>query len=62
MKDPNNFDTGAVKDKLEKPAYLRRNVQLPDIPPSVQRNLSRFYLDAEDKLLGKNRFLYDNVD
>ena len=62
VKDPNNFDTGAVKDKLEKPAYLRRNVQLPDIPPSVQRNLSRFYLDAEDKLLGKNRFLYDNVD
>ena len=61
VKNPNNFDTETFKSKQE-PAYLRRNVSLPEVPSSVQRNLSRFYLDAEDKLLGKNRFLYDNVD
>lgn len=62
VKNPNNFDPETFKDKLEQPAYLRRKVTLPETQPSTQRNLSRFYLDAEDKLIGKNRFLYDNVD
>ena len=61
VKNPNDFDAETFKSKQE-PAYLRRNVSLPEVPSSVQRNLSRFYLDAEDKLLGRNRFLYDNVD
>ena len=62
VKNPNDLDSETFKDKLEKPAYLRRKVLLPEMQPSTHRNLSRFYLDAEDKLLGKNKFLYDNVD
>ena len=62
VKNPNDFDPETFKDKYDRPAYLRRKVSLPETKPSTQRNLSRFYLDAEDKLLGKNRFLYDNVD
>ena len=62
VKNPNDLNREDFKDKMEKPAYLRKHVSLPEIPHSVHRNLSRLYLDPENKVLGKNRFLHDNVD
>ena len=47
---------------LKKPAYLRRNVQLEKVVPSMQRNLSNFVIDAQSKTVKKNSFFNDNVD
>ena len=62
VKNPNELNREDFKEKIERPAYLRKKVALPEIPHSVHRNLSRLYLDPENKVLGKNRFLHDNVD
>ena len=50
------------KEKLEVPAYLRKNVNLQDYPHSSERNISRFNLNDENEILGNNKFLHDNVD
>jgi len=52
----------AIKEKLEVPAYLRRNVALENVAPSSARNISRFNLSDDNDLLGDNKFLHDNVD
>lgn len=52
----------AIKEKLEVPAYLRRNVALENVAPSSARNISRFNLGDDNDILGDNRFLHDNVD
>ena len=52
----------AIKEKLEVPAYLRRNVALENVAPSSARNISRFNLSDDSDILGDNRFLHDNVD
>ncbi|MFC6999208.1 cell division protein FtsZ [Rufibacter roseus] len=52
----------AIKEKLEVPAYLRRNVQLENVAPSAEQQISRFNLNDDNELLGDNRFLHDNVD
>lgn len=52
----------AIKEKLEVPAYLRRNVQLENVVPSAEQQISRFNLNDDNELLGDNRFLHDNVD
>jgi len=57
----NNTDA-AIKEKLEVPAYLRRNVQLEPVAPSTERQISRFNLNDDNEILGDNRFLHDNVD
>ncbi|MGV3540726.1 MAG: cell division protein FtsZ [Rufibacter sp.] len=59
--DLNNTDA-AIKEKLEVPAYLRRNVQLENVTPSTEQQISRFNLNDDNELLGDNRFLHDNVD
>ena len=51
-----------IKEKLEVPAYLRRNVALENVAPSTARNISRFNLSDDNDILGDNRFLHDNVD
>ena len=51
-----------IKEKLEVPAYLRRNVALENVAPSSARNISRFNLSDDNDILGDNRFLHDNVD
>jgi cell division protein FtsZ len=51
-----------IKEKLEVPAYLRRNVALENVAPSSSRNISRFNLSDDNDILGDNRFLHDNVD
>jgi cell division protein FtsZ len=52
----------AMKEKLEVPAYLRRNVALENVAPSSARNISRFNLSDDNDILGDNKFLHDNVD
>jgi cell division protein FtsZ len=52
----------AIKEKLEVPAYLRRNVALENVAHSSERNISRFSLNDDNEILGDNRFLHDNVD
>ncbi|CAN5891478.1 hypothetical protein BH24BAC1_BH24BAC1_17560 [soil metagenome] len=51
-----------IKEKLEVPAYLRRNIPLETIAHSSERNISRFNLNDDNEILGDNRFLHDNVD
>jgi cell division protein FtsZ len=50
------------KQKMEQPAYLRRNVALDQATPGAERKISRFSLTDDNELLGDNRFLHDNVD
>ncbi len=52
----------AIKEKLEIPAYLRKQVQLENVVPSTDQQISRFNLNDDNELLGDNRFLHDNVD
>jgi cell division protein FtsZ len=52
----------AIKEKLEVPAYLRRNVALETVAHSSERNISRFNLNDDNEILGNNSFLHDNVD
>ncbi len=52
----------AIKEKLDTPAYLRRNVALDRVSHSSERNISRFNLNDDNEILGDNRFLHDNVD
>ncbi len=54
--------TGNLKEKLEVPAYLRKNVKLVEVPNASQGQVSRFKLNDDNQLLGDNKFLHDNVD
>ena len=56
----NNEDE--IKEKLEVPAYLRKNVKLKDVPHSSESDISRFNLNDDNQILGNNKFLHDNVD
>ena len=51
-----------IKNKLDKPAYARRNVNLDDVPHSSERQISKFNLNDDNQILGNNKFLHDNVD
>lgn len=55
----NNDD---FKEKLEVPAYQRRQVRLSENSPSSERNISRYNLNDDDEIMGDNKFLHDNVD
>ncbi len=50
------------KEKLDIPAYQRKNVKLQDIAHSSERNLSKFNLNDDNEIISNNRFLHDNVD
>jgi cell division protein FtsZ len=50
------------REKLDTPAYLRRNVKMENAPQSSDKEISRFNLDDENDIMGNNRFLHDNVD
>jgi cell division protein FtsZ len=51
-----------LKEKLEVPAYLRKNVTLSEPEHSSENNISKFNVSDENEILGNNRFLHDNVD
>ncbi len=50
------------RDKWETPAYVRRNINLPDVPHSSTQNISRYNLNDDNQIHGSNKFLHDNVD
>lgn len=56
------FDITEYKEKLDVPAYVRRNVQLRKVPHSADKNISKYNLNDDNEMLGNNRFLHDNVD
>ena len=58
----NNQNSEEFKEKLETPAFVRKQVKLSDVQHSSERNISRFNLTDENEFLKNNRFLHDNVD
>jgi cell division protein FtsZ len=60
--------TQGLSDLERMPAYLRKNVQLDDAPPSDESQVSRFTLSDDEEgerkieLRQNNSFLHDNVD
>ena len=50
------------KEKLEIPAYQRKQVRLNDTLPSSESDVSRYNLNDDDEIMGNNKFLHDNVD
>lgn len=53
-----------VVDLESKPAYLRRNVELDNIPHSSEKDRSNYVVGDEDEpiIREENSFLHDNVD
>jgi len=62
LKQVNNVREEDYKDKWDTPAYIRRNVNLQDVPHSSEKNVSRYNLNDDNQILGNNKFLHDNVD
>ncbi|ERM82661.1 cell division protein FtsZ [Rhodonellum psychrophilum GCM71 = DSM 17998] len=58
----NNQNSEEFKEKLDTPAFVRKQVKLSDVQHSSERNISRFNLTDENEFLKNNRFLHDNVD
>jgi cell division protein FtsZ len=54
--------TEGLKEKIEVPAYLRRNVKLIETPHSSENNISRFKLNDDNQILGNNKFFTDQPD
>ncbi len=53
---------GEFNERLEVPAYERKKVSLQNVPHSSEKNISKFNLTDENKIMGNNKFLHDNVD
>lgn len=51
-----------LKEKMEVPAYQRKNVVLNEPQHSSEPAISKYNLNDENEILGNNRFLHDNVD
>jgi cell division protein FtsZ len=51
-----------IKFRLDEPAYTRKKVKFDDVPHSSDTNLSRLSLNDDNKILGNNKYLHDNVD
>ncbi|WP_436515661.1 cell division protein FtsZ [Ekhidna sp. To15] len=56
------METEEFKERLDVPAYERKQVKLQNVPHSAERNISKFNLNEENQILGNNKFLHDNVD
>lgn len=56
------IDNSDFKEKLEIPAYQRKDVRLNETLPSAENNISRYNLNDDDEIMGNNKFLHDNVD
>ena len=50
------------KEKLDVPAYLRKDVKLQNVPHSSEPHVSKYNLNDDNQILGNNKFLHDNVD
>ncbi|REG78292.1 cell division protein FtsZ [Algoriphagus antarcticus] len=51
-----------LKEKMEVPAYQRKNVVLNEPQHSSEQSISKYNLSDDNEILGNNRFLHDNVD
>ncbi len=51
-----------LKEKMEVPAYQRKQVVLQEPQHSSEPTISKYNLSDENEILGNNRFLHDNVD
>lgn len=51
-----------LKEKMNVPAYQRKNVVLKEPQHSSESETSKFNVSDENEILGNNRFLHDNVD
>jgi len=51
-----------LKEKMEVPAYQRKNVVLNEPQHSSEPSISKYNLSDDNEILGNNRFLHDNVD
>ena len=49
-------------EKWALPAYLRRGVNMQDVPHSSEPFISKYNLNDDNNILGNNKFLHDNVD
>ena len=58
----NPMTSDSFKEKLDVPAYMRKNVRLQDVPHSSEQNISKYNLNDDSQILGNNKFLHDNVD
>ena len=62
LNNSNSMEPREFKEKLEVPAYLRREVRLQNVPHSSEPHVSKFNLNDDNEILGNNKFLHDNVD
>ncbi|TRX54265.1 cell division protein FtsZ [Fulvivirga sp. M361] len=56
------MNTDEFKEKLDVPAYLRKDVRLQNVPHSSESHVSKYNLNDDNQILGNNKFLHDNVD
>lgn len=62
LKNTNHDRPEDYREKWNTPAYIRRNINLQDVPHSSEKNLSRYNLNDDNQIVGNNKFLHDNVD
>ena len=51
-----------LKEKMNVPAYQRKNVTLSEPQHSSEPAISKYNLSEDNEILGNNRYLHDNVD
>jgi cell division protein FtsZ len=56
------MNANEFKEKLDIPAFLRKDVKLQNVPHSSEAHVSKYNLNDDNQILGNNRFLHDNVD
>ncbi len=62
LKHMHNDRDESFRDKWDTPAYIRRNIDLQNVPHSSEQNVSRYNLNDDNQIVGNNKFLHDNVD
>ncbi len=60
--DGQSLEPEEFKDRLERPAYERKQLMFFQIPDHSRNEMSRYKLNDDNELLGDNKFLHDNVD
>jgi cell division protein FtsZ len=56
------MNANEFKEKLDIPAFLRKDVRLNNVPHSSEAHVSKYNLNDDNQILGNNKFLHDNVD
>jgi len=58
----NEMSSDEFKERLDVPAYLRKDIRLQNVPHSSEPHVSKYNLNDDNQILGNNKFLHDNVD